>query len=335
MLLERNAVADERHRGPALRLHREPDRERVHRHRADDRRANAADEDLRAGHVAPEPVGVADRDDPDPRLLRRDEAATVPGALPRAEPPDLRELRLPAERGPKPEAGRVGAERVDSVERDPAACGVEAGRRQGQRGGAVRRMAGHAPVVGRGRGQEPAELLVCERGVAVRRREVGHQPDDRRARRGQLAQPPTAHARVELEVEGHALRQALVCDGQLEPRLAGRRDIRRSRRPEHDDARVGKLRAEHEGLADRRHAERRRAAFERCTAGVRGAVAVPVGLDDRPQLRASEDARERPRVVADRADVDGDERAGHDRILAVPRVTERNPAVTGTAPRSS
>ena len=118
-------------------------------------------------------------------------------------------------------------------------------------------------------------------------------------------------------MDGHALRHALVRDGQLEPRLAGRHDLLRAARPEHDDARVGKLSAEPKRLADRRHAQCRRAALERCTAGAYGAVAVAVGLDDGPQLRAFEDAREHPCVVAEGADVDGDERAGHDRILAV------------------
>ena len=49
----------------------ERDRERVHRDRPDDRPPDAVDEHLGAGEVAPPTVRVADRDDPDPRRLRR------------------------------------------------------------------------------------------------------------------------------------------------------------------------------------------------------------------------------------------------------------------------
>jgi len=58
------------------------------------------DEHLGAGQVAPEAVGVADWDDPDPRGLLGDEAAAVAGALARPEEAHLGEPAPPRERRP-------------------------------------------------------------------------------------------------------------------------------------------------------------------------------------------------------------------------------------------
>ena len=53
---------------PGGQLAVELDREGVHRDRPDHAPPLARDENLGAGEVAPEAVGVADRDDPDPRV---------------------------------------------------------------------------------------------------------------------------------------------------------------------------------------------------------------------------------------------------------------------------
>ncbi len=166
------------------------------------------------------------------------------------------------------------------------------------------------------RAQEAVELLPGEGRVRVCRREVRHQPDDRRPRLTELGEPPAAHPGVELEVERHTLGQPLVGGGQLEPRLAGEGDLDVLGRPENEDAGVRLRGAEGQRLADRRDAQRRRAARKRRPGNVGCTVSVPVGLDDRPELGRSDDTGEASGVAVNGADVDRDERAGHGRILA-------------------
>ena len=99
------------------------------------------------GQVAPEAVGVADRDDPDPRRPLGDPAAAVAGRLARLHLTHLRQLRLPTKRRLEPVLRGIGAERRDPVERDPAARRVEARRRIAERPGAVGDVAGQRRVL--------------------------------------------------------------------------------------------------------------------------------------------------------------------------------------------
>src|SRR5688572_3840265 len=64
--LRPDAVAEQRHRRADRQLAVELDRESVHRDRPDDASELAGDTNLGPGQVAPEAVGVADRDDADP-----------------------------------------------------------------------------------------------------------------------------------------------------------------------------------------------------------------------------------------------------------------------------
>src|SRR5581483_10763037 len=185
VLLEQQAVADERHRRSDRQLAVELDGERVHRDRADDAPALTGDEHLGPREVAAEAVAVADRDEPDPRGPVGDEPAPVAGALPRLEPLHAGELASPGEHGLEPVVGRVGPERREAVERDPAASRAEARRRQAERGRAVRRVQQHAGVRPRDLSAEDLELPLGEGRVAVRGREVRHQPDDVRRQRRQ------------------------------------------------------------------------------------------------------------------------------------------------------
>ena len=74
-------------------------------------------------------------------------------------------------------------------------------------------------------------------------------------------------------------------------------------------------------LGNRRDAERAGALVDERAGDVDRAVAVGVGLDDRPELRALEHAQQRPRVPPDRAEVDGDLRPVHPRLPRRPRWT--------------
>ena len=89
-------------------------------------------------------------------------------------------------------------------------------------------------VASRNRDELPAgEVRVGS--VGVGRGQVGHQADDVGRERRELPESVPAHARVELDVDGHVLRDPPVADDQLEPRLA--RLAHLARRAEDDDAR--------------------------------------------------------------------------------------------------
>ena len=96
MVLDQDPVADERHRRPGWKPLVELDRERVHRDRSHHATSLALDEHLRTRQVPPEAVGIADRDDSDPRGLLGDEEAPVARALTPGELLHEREIRLPA-----------------------------------------------------------------------------------------------------------------------------------------------------------------------------------------------------------------------------------------------
>ena len=196
----------------------------------------------------------------------------------------------------------------------------------------------YAPGVRLGCPEEALELLGGERTVRVGRREVGHEADDRPARCGELAEPPAPHAGVELEMQRNGLGKPLVEDDELEPRLARDPHLVRGRRAEYEDPRLGKRVPQRDRLADGRHAEHPRTAFERGAPGVHGAVPVAVGLDDRPELGRIEELSEHLRVVPDRSEVDGDVRAGHEPILAgeaARRRHEGQPSIDGSASATS
>ena len=138
-----------------------------------------------------------------------------------------------------------------------------------------------------GRGEEALELQLGEARVGIRRREVAHQADDARARRGELGEAPAAHARVELEMHGDVGRRDLGREAQLEPGLARGGDLGRPRRAEQDDPRRRQGAPQLQGLAERCDAERGCAGRERRPPHVHRAVPVAVGLDDGPELGAS------------------------------------------------
>ena len=148
------------------------------------------------------------------------EDTAVAGRIARREAADLRDVGLPAERRPQVEPARLLAERIDPVERDAAAGGVEPGLGEQQRGGAVRDVAREDAGVRLGRPEEALELLVGEVAVGVGGGEMGHQPDDGRAGHGQLGEPPAPHPGVELEVDLHTVGQRPVVHGELERGVA-------------------------------------------------------------------------------------------------------------------
>ena len=176
--------------------------------------------------------------------------------------------------------------------------------------GAVREMTRQLAQPGR-RLAEALDLLPREVGIGLGRGEMAHHPDDVARQRGELGEPPAAHARVELEVDRNAFGHAAVRGDELEPGSARLPPLRFVRRAHHDDARVGEGGAKRERLRRRRHRERRRASPQRRPRDVHRAVPVAVRLDDGPQLRRPGRAPERLRVPADRSQVEGEERALH------------------------
>src|SRR5438105_6198180 len=138
VLLREDALPENRDRRADRLLTLQLDRERVHRDGSDHAPQLAAHPHLGSGQVAAEAVRVADRNDPDPGRLLRDEAAPIARALSRLQLLDLREIATPGERRLEPVRSRVLAERREPVERDPAASRVDAGRRQPERRRAVR-----------------------------------------------------------------------------------------------------------------------------------------------------------------------------------------------------
>ena len=126
MILSEHALAEDRHGGADRLLLLELDREGVHRDRADHLARLAADADLGAGQVTPEPVCITHGNDPDPGRLLGDKGAPVAGAFARLELLHLREVAPPGERRLEPVGSGVLAERRQAVEGDPAAGRVEA-----------------------------------------------------------------------------------------------------------------------------------------------------------------------------------------------------------------
>ena len=188
------------------------------------RPALTLDDHVRAGHVPPEAVRVADGNDPDPGVLSSYEPAAVPSALTRREPLDLREARRPAQDRLEPILRRIHPERRQPVERDPAASRVEPCFRQTQSGGAVCDMPSQMRVALR-RLLEARNLLTGELEVGIGRRQMRHQAHDSSRRLRELGEPPPPHARVQLEVHRNPFRDFPVDDRQLEARVPGGADL--------------------------------------------------------------------------------------------------------------
>ena len=140
---------------------------------------------------------------------------------------------------------------------------------------------------------------------------MAHQPDHLASRHRQLGQPPTAHARVELEMDPDPLRDLAVRDHELEAGVAGICDLPAGGRAHHEDSRSTERLPKRQPFRHRRHAERGRTGPERRGPDVDRAVPVTVRLDDRPELGALESAEERPDVPPDRTQVDDQVGAGH------------------------
>ena len=168
MLLERSAGADDGHRSARRQLAVELDGGGVHGHGTDHFARFTADPHRGAGQVAPEPVRIADGQDPDPRLALGDEEPAVAGRLTGPQQLRLGELGHPGEHRLEPVLGRIGPERRQPVERDPAANGVEARFRDPERSGTVRHVPGQMGH-GAGGGAEPLDLHACEVRVACPR----------------------------------------------------------------------------------------------------------------------------------------------------------------------
>jgi hypothetical protein len=174
--LRAHAVADQGHLGACGQLTVELNGEGIHRDCADHPAELAVDAHLGPGQVAPETVRVADGNEADPRRSLGDEAAPVAGALARLQELDLREVALPPKHGLEIVVGGIRHEWRQTVDRDPAACGVEPGFRQAQRGGAVGDVTLERAAVGLHELRETRRLLPRERGVGLRGRQVAHHP---------------------------------------------------------------------------------------------------------------------------------------------------------------
>ena len=221
MLLGAQAVAEQRHRCSLRPLLRKGDRERVHRDRADHGAANAVDDDLGPRQVAPEAVRVADRHEPDPGRLRRDEAAPVARALARVEQLHLGELGPPREDRAKPVVCRIAPERREAVEREATAGGRETRLRKRNRSSAVRDVRLETGVrrdhLAKARDLHPRESRILRRG-----RQMAHQPDGARGKLGTFPKAVAAHTGVELDVERDPVRERRLRDRELEPGVADR-----------------------------------------------------------------------------------------------------------------
>src|SRR5215211_6975877 len=308
VLLEQQAVANERNARPDGKLVGELDRHRVHRHRSDDPLPPTVDQNLRPGQVPPEAVRVTDRDDPDPRLALGDEAAPVTGRLPRPQELDLGEVAAPREHRLEAVVLGIAAKRREAVERDAGADGVEAPFREAERAGAVRSVALEPERVRRG--AEAVDLHAGEVGVAVGARTVRHDGDHVARGARQLGEPPAAHAGVELEVHRYALGDRPGAHGELEARPARRREVLSG--PHHENAGVREGRPQRQRLLDGRDAERFGSLRERHARDIESSMAVTVGLDDGPQGRAVDDAPQPPDVSSQRAEIDRELRARDD-----------------------
>src|SRR5205085_8021992 len=147
------------------------DRQCVHRDRADGAAWLASDPDLGSGQVPAEAVRVAHRDDSDPGRALGHEPAAVAGALARSELPNLRKLARPVERRLEAVLARIGAERREAVEGDPAAGGVETSVGETKSTSAVRQVPGQVSVW-LSRFAKVPDLGLGELGIRVRGREM-------------------------------------------------------------------------------------------------------------------------------------------------------------------
>ena len=137
---------------------------------------------------------------------------------------------MPAQHGFEIVVGGIAHEWRQTVDRDPAACGIEPCLGQAQRGGAVGDVTLERAPIGLDELRETRGLLARERGVGLGGREVAHQPDDVSRRRPELGEPVAAHSRVELEMDAQALRDVAVADGNLDVCVSRSSDLARLER---------------------------------------------------------------------------------------------------------
>ena len=127
-------------------------------------------------------------------------------------------------------------------------------------------------------------------------------PTTSRAGAGSSATAPPAHAGVELHVHGDAFGDLAARDDQLQPGLARLGDLRSDAAGPRTRIRAaGSSARRSERLADGRDAQSLRARLERGAGAVDRAVAVGVGLHDRPDLGAAGCAQQRLHVAPQRS----------------------------------
>ena len=228
-------------------------------------------------------------------------------------------------------------ERVEPVDRDPAAHHVEVGIRAAQRRGAVGRMEAERGVLGtHGAGEvhEPLELLVeVPRARLVRRREVRPEPRELdggliRGTAKQLGHHPgvalaeAPHPGVVLHVDPRrdaqragprrdGLEEAGVPHGDLRAGLERQLKLVVGERAHRQERRLDPGRPQLARLSPGRHRQHARSALHRRRGALGRAVAVCVGLDHGAHLGARGEIPHEPADVAlDGAGVDQGDRPG-------------------------
>ena len=239
--------ADDRHRSARRQLAVELDGGGIHGHGTDHSAHFSRDPHLGAGQVAAEPVGVADRHDPDPGVALGDEeparsrSTRRPAGASTAR--SRSSTRAPARGRPRPDPSRTARARR-------ARCRSERRRTATPGAGARRRCSRRAAS------DEPAASVAARKRSICTRAKSGSvsavarcviTPATARVGRRQLRDAPAAHAGVELHVHDDAFGDLLARDDELQPGLARLGDFARRRRPEDEHPRrregVGAARA--------------------------------------------------------------------------------------------
>src|SRR5919106_650983 len=300
------------------------DHQVVHGHGPGDRVAAAADQDPAPVRRRPNvPGGVADRHGGEGRPTLQPVAVAVRDGLAGREPPHHRDPGAKRHGRAEVNGALQLRPREDPVHPDAHPDQVEVGLGSGDGRSRVGGVAVPGPVAGGlQRGQdllEPLQLFVRGRVAELLRAsevrpdaaDLESQPADRLAEPdGPLRrQPHPVHPRVDLDLEGRARPRP----GQtLEPvvRVAGRREpscqgvpLRAGRRlAEHEDRVLDPRIAQTKTLLDQGHPEPGRPGLQRGPGHGHVAVAVPIGLDHRHELRGGR--LQGAHVLPDRLPVD-------------------------------
>ena len=128
------------------------------------------------------------------------------------------------------------------------------------------------------------DLRAGEVRVRLRDSEVTHHAHDVMCRRRELGEPPPPHARVELQVHAQPLRHPTVGRHELEVRGARLTHLSIAHRAHDDDPGLVQRRTQVECLGECRDTQSRGTGVERRPGDVGRSVAVPLGLDDGPEL---------------------------------------------------